>query len=498
VTPDDTPRDAGEDTRERTEHIARVLHDAATGRITPDPADPTPYGRMAARVHDEVVAPLVERLRQAEADRDEARAQFASAIETREQAWHDRDRNRAQLGNLLAQRDQWWEQVGREKAALRAEVDELRESRFRWAEEAAGLSAMLRAMARRSARLKRQRNVWRRIQRDVVEVCGAEPGTPVPVAARALRSRVAALEARLAQAEQQRDEIVAEMSATRGALLGHLDMEWSSVPTAELVDEAFEGAVILPETAGADIGAFLIGAEVPHSEGESWTHIGARLVDAIHDWWGVAAQPLNGNEPGPSEDDPGRIATTLGSQASRVAGVAAQPAEPTRPTLTDEQRAEVIANIEAGNYLACDGEYYASLPDCERCEGTGRVEECPDCDGTGKIDRDGGAEPGAEVDGIPLIESAAEVSCPTCKASWVPGPLVCPECGLSVVRVAAAPSVPQAETTAFRSWLCPNNRCEHSSVAHDVSGDPEDPRPMCTMDGCTCGRVSDYKEDDRG
>lgn len=46
MTPDDTPRDAGEDTRERTEHIARVLHDAATGRITPDPADPTPYGRM--------------------------------------------------------------------------------------------------------------------------------------------------------------------------------------------------------------------------------------------------------------------------------------------------------------------------------------------------------------------------------------------------------------------------------------------------------------------
>lgn len=37
------------------EEIARVLHDAATGLITPDETDATPYGRMAAAVVDEVL-----------------------------------------------------------------------------------------------------------------------------------------------------------------------------------------------------------------------------------------------------------------------------------------------------------------------------------------------------------------------------------------------------------------------------------------------------------
>jgi hypothetical protein len=44
------------------EHVARILHDAATGSIVPDPADPIPYGRMAQQVYDEVVAPLVDAL----------------------------------------------------------------------------------------------------------------------------------------------------------------------------------------------------------------------------------------------------------------------------------------------------------------------------------------------------------------------------------------------------------------------------------------------------
>lgn len=30
--------------------------------------------------------------------------------------------------------------------------------------------------------------------------------------------------------------------------------------------------------------------------------------------------------------------------------------------------------------------------------------------------------------------------------------------------------------------------CEHPATAHDVSGDPEDPRPICCVDGCHCGR----------
>ena len=36
---------------------------------------------------------------------------------------------------------------------------------------------------------------------------------------------------------------------------------------------------------------------------------------------------------------------------------------------------------------------------------------------------------------------------------------------------------------------CPNTpRCEHPAMIHDVSGDPEDPKPMCCAAGCTCGQ----------
>lgn len=43
------------DDAELREFTARVLHDAATGRIAPDPDDPTPYGRMAEAVIAEVL-----------------------------------------------------------------------------------------------------------------------------------------------------------------------------------------------------------------------------------------------------------------------------------------------------------------------------------------------------------------------------------------------------------------------------------------------------------
>lgn len=40
--------------------------------------------------------------------------------------------------------------------------------------------------------------------------------------------------------------------------------------------------------------------------------------------------------------------------------------------------------------------------------------------------------------------------------------------------------------------VCPNTpRCEHPSLIHDVSGDPEDPKPMCCADGCRCGQPED-------
>jgi hypothetical protein len=56
------------DRSEWREFTARVLHDAATGRIVPDPNDPTPYGAMAEAVLDELLCPFEEeiaRLREA-------------------------------------------------------------------------------------------------------------------------------------------------------------------------------------------------------------------------------------------------------------------------------------------------------------------------------------------------------------------------------------------------------------------------------------------------
>jgi len=48
----------------------------------------------------------------------------------------------------------------------------------------------------------------------------------------------------------------------------------------------------------------------------------------------------------------------------------------------------------------------------------------------------------------------------------------------------------QTATPAPAPWgRCPNTPpCEHPSLIHDVSGDPEDPKPMCCADGCRCGQ----------
>jgi hypothetical protein len=37
-------------------------------------------------------------------------------------------------------------------------------------------------------------------------------------------------------------------------------------------------------------------------------------------------------------------------------------------------------------------------------------------------------------------------------------------------------------------WFCPSDPpCPHPGLVHDIYL-PEDPRPMCCMEGCTCGR----------
>ena len=46
------------DRSEWREFTARALHDAATGKICPDPDDPTLYRRMAEAVLDEVLPPF--------------------------------------------------------------------------------------------------------------------------------------------------------------------------------------------------------------------------------------------------------------------------------------------------------------------------------------------------------------------------------------------------------------------------------------------------------
>lgn len=48
--------------------------------------------------------------------------------------------------------------------------------------------------------------------------------------------------------------------------------------------------------------------------------------------------------------------------------------------------------------------------------------------------------------------------------------------------------VPDPPLTPVPDGRCPNTPpCDHPAMIHDISGDPEDPRPMCCIDGCTCG-----------
>lgn len=47
---------------------------------------------------------------------------------------------------------------------------------------------------------------------------------------------------------------------------------------------------------------------------------------------------------------------------------------------------------------------------------------------------------------------------------------------------------PIPRTTAGQAG-CPNTPpCGHPAMIHDVSGDAEDPKPMCCADGCSCGQ----------
>lgn len=345
MTPDDTPRDAGEDTRERTEHIARVLHDAATGRITPDPADPTPYGRMAARVHDEVVAPLVERLRRARLD-----------------AMHAEQREAMKQSELSAALDR---------------LDDLELER----------NAALNDLEQRAVILP---DDWARIIESVIK-------------------------------------------------------------TAH--DGIFPGFDHTPMTA-----------------------LAARLVyGKIESWRGVAAQPAQPTPPKFKE---------TGENLNSAAGNAREP-EPSR------DGAITLCPLDQGHAGDCVPErtFVDWCPNCRAVAGHNRMHD-------GATQRCGSC--GTELDTKPVDhlgpwEHVGDIDAP-------PGGFdrTAAHSEHAAEQAEAAPPVPQAETTAFRSWLCPNNRCEHSSVAHDVSGDPEDPRPMCTMDGCACGRVSDDKEDNRG
>jgi hypothetical protein len=64
---------------------------------------------------------------------------------------------------------------------------------------------------------------------------------------------------------------------------------------------------------------------------------------------------------------------------------------------------------------------------------------------------------------------------------WTP-PSVGAEADAAATAVAAGHTAPPP-------WNCPNTPpCEHPSLVHDVSGDPEDPKPMCCADGCRCGQ----------
>lgn len=41
---------------------------------------------------------------------------------------------------------------------------------------------------------------------------------------------------------------------------------------------------------------------------------------------------------------------------------------------------------------------------------------------------------------------------------------------------------------------CPNTpRCEHPALIHDVSGDDEDPVPICGAFGCPCGKTPEQQ-----
>lgn len=59
-----------------------------------------------------------------------------------------------------------------------------------------------------------------------------------------------------------------------------------------------------------------------------------------------------------------------------------------------------------------------------------------------------------------------------------------------VIDVRAALLGDQIAELSTPPGQCPHHPpCEHPAMAHDVSGDPEDPAPMCCAEGCQCGQV---------
>jgi hypothetical protein len=98
-------------------------------------------------------------------------------------------------------------------------------------------------------------------------------------------------------------------------------------------------------------------------------------------------------------------------------------------------------------------------------------------------------EPGGELPpgccALPDDEPADDGRCSKCAA---PRTAFDPF-GDGLCKQHLAEAYPASAATPTPWGRCPNNPpCEHPSFIHDVSGDPEDPKPMCCADGCRCGR----------
>ena len=162
-----------------------------------------------------------------------------------------------------------------------------------------------------------------------------------------------------------------------------------------------------------------------------------------------------------------------------------------------------------------DMQAFLELPDCEACEGTGKDQHGSPFEAPLAVHFAG---PPCEVAGrrrqlcmwcghvlldVQLVDG--EIT-----PHWLEGALIRIEDGIGRLEPYEyggelppgccalpddedqAPAEPPV-APAPSPWLrCPNTPpCEHPSPIHDVSGDPEDPKPMCCADGCRCGQPDD-------